>query len=249
MEKSTNPVGGGYDDMMQENDCQETETKEDRKISNGKKQENEVLRVVKIIGKVIVYTVLALLVFIVGVLLVDKYIKKARIPSFFGYSSLVISTGSMSGTIEEGDLIIIKNTGDYQFGEIITFFPEGDTIPTTHRIVGVNEDGSFVTRGDANDSDDLAVVTKDQIVGEWVHTFSSVGIFFEWIQNGGGMIYLIAAFLIVGIAVYLYKTSPSAGKQVASNGDAGAEKEAHPAQTDNIEEVQETDKDVLDEKK
>ena len=75
---------------------------------------------------------LTLLVVIASWLCFDKFVLGHQVPSIFGYSSLMVATGSMSGTIEEGDLIIIKDTGDYKIGDIVTFFQDGDTIPTTH---------------------------------------------------------------------------------------------------------------------
>ena len=77
---------------------------------------------------------LTLLVVIASWLCFDKFILKHQVPSIFGYSSLMVATGSMSGTIEEGDLIIIRDTDDYKIGDIVTFFQDGDDIPTTHRI-------------------------------------------------------------------------------------------------------------------
>lgn len=87
-------------------------------------------------------------------LCIDKFIRKSPVPTFCGYALLTIETGSMSGTFEIGDMILIKDTNDYKIGDIITFLPEGDTIPTTHRIINYGEDGTFVTKGDANNTKD-----------------------------------------------------------------------------------------------
>ena len=46
---------------------------------------------------------LTLLVVMASWLCFDKFVLKHRVPSIFGYSSLMVATGSMSGTIEEGD--------------------------------------------------------------------------------------------------------------------------------------------------
>ena len=51
-----------------------------------------------------------------GTLAYDKFIRKSPAPSFFGYSVLVIATGSMSGSIEAGDVVVVKDTGDYETG-------------------------------------------------------------------------------------------------------------------------------------
>lgn len=122
-----------------------------------------------------------------------------------GYSSLVVETGSMSGTIEEGDVIIIKDTGDYKIGDIITFFKEGEKIPTTHRIVNIDDDGGFVTRGDANNSEDIHNVYEDEICGEVVLTMHKLGLLIGWVGKGGGYIYILGFLLIVGLGIFLIK--------------------------------------------
>lgn len=148
---------------------------------------------------------LTLLVVMASWLCFDKFVLKHRVPSIFGYSSLMVATGSMSGTIEEGDLIIIRDTGDYEIGEIVTFFQDGDDIPTTHRIYNIDEDGKWVTRGDANNSYDKRSITSDEIIGEVVLVIPYVGTFIDWAVEGGGLIYIIGIFLILGLGIYIIK--------------------------------------------
>ena len=130
-------------------------------------------------------------------LAVDKFVLKSPVPSVFGYSALTVKTGSMSGTIEIGDLIIIKDTGDYEIGDIVTFLQKGDSIPTTHRIIDSREDGSFITKGDANNVQDALPVSKDNIFGEVVKVLPEVGLFAERVQSEG-WIYIVALLVILG---------------------------------------------------
>lgn len=65
-------------------------------------------RVIPIIGKVVSILLIAVLVFTAGILMYDRFIKKSAVPSFFGYSLLVIATPSMADSIDAGDAIIIK---------------------------------------------------------------------------------------------------------------------------------------------
>ena len=130
-------------------------------------------------------------------LAVDKFVLKSPVPSVFGYSALTVKTGSMSGTIEIGDLIIIKDTGDYKIGDIVTFLQKGDSIPTTHRIIDSREDGSFITKGDANNVQDALPVSKDIIFGEVVKVLPEVGLFAERVQSEG-WIYIVALLVILG---------------------------------------------------
>ena len=148
---------------------------------------------------------LTLLVVIASWLCFDKFVLGHQVPSIFGYSSLMVATGSMSGTIEEGDLIIIKDTGDYKIGDIVTFFQDGDDIPTTHRIYNIDEEGKWVTRGDANNSFDKRSITSDEIIGEVVLVIPYVGTFIDWAVEGGGLIYIIGIFLILGLGIYIIK--------------------------------------------
>lgn len=193
---------------IQEEIVQEESLKEEviqESLENTSKLD-EVLKITKKVFGWIGTGLLAILIVVASWLSIDKYIIKSEIPSIFGYSSLIVATGSMSGTLEEGDLIIIKDTGDYKIGDIVTFFQKDDTIPTTHRIYYIDADGKWVTRGDANNAYDENHITDEDIYGELVMTIPGVGIFIDWLGEGGGYIYVVGFFLIIGIAVYLLKS-------------------------------------------
>lgn len=165
-------------------------------------------RAFRIVKNIIWYTVVVifgLICLLVAWLAVDKFIFKSPVPSVFGYAYLSVDTGSMSGSIEEGDMIIIKDTGDYEVGDVITFLQKGDSVPTTHRIVYVNSDGEFLTRGDANNANDTLPVSADMIYGEVVRVLSGGGTFAEWIIDDG-WIYIAALLLIFGIGTMLVKS-------------------------------------------
>ena len=152
-------------------------------------------------------------------LAVDKFVLKSPVPSVFGYSALTVKTGSMSGTIEIGDLIIIKDTGEYEIGDIVTFLHEGDTVPTTHRIISMDENGLFITRGDTNNVQDALPVSKDIILGEVVKVLPEVGRFAEWVQSKG-WIYLVALLVILGGGtVFVQSLFRSEDEQDKNNGN------------------------------
>ena len=154
-------------------------------------------------------------------LTVSKFILKSPAPSVFGYATLTVATGSMSGTIEPGDMIVIKKQDEYKIGDIIAYIPEGDKIPTTHRIVNYHPDGSFKTRGDANNTADSEHVTNDIILGKVVKTVSGMGVFATWIRTEG-WIYIVACLAIVGLGLFIVtsledkKSVPDARKEEKS---------------------------------
>ena len=192
------------------NEVEVVETIEEKKPSTL----NKILFWTKRICSYIGTGILAILLIVVGWLSIDKFIIGNPVPSFMGYSALTIATGSMSGTIEEGDVIIIKDTGDYKIGDIVTYLPEGydrNTISTTHRIIGIDPDtGYFICKGDANSGKDLPV-NPELIVGEVkidengqpVSVIRNVGIFVSWVKDGGGLIYVICFIAIIGSGIYL----------------------------------------------
>ena len=105
-------------------------------------------------------------------------------PSVFGVTPMVVQSGSMSGSaedhIEVGDLIftVKPNTAELKKGDIISFM-EGD-IAVTHRIVDVTTDAngkrSFITKGDANNTEDPAV-GEDAVFGLYKGRIPGLGDF------------------------------------------------------------------------
>ena len=160
--------------------------------------------------KIILWSILAIILLLilipVGSLLVQKYIKKSPVPMFMGYAYLVVATGSMNGTINQGDMIIVKKTDDYTLGDIVTFVEEDGKFPVTHRIVNYGaEDGMFITKGDANLKADVSPISVEQIAGEVVFVIPKVGLFFDWFIRGGGVVYFVALVAIVIAGVYFWK--------------------------------------------
>lgn len=183
---------------------------EDQVVENNENQENVETKSSKtksIIGKVfagIGAAILTFLVVVVGWLAIQKFVLHEPVPSFAGYSHLIVTTGSMESEISAGDLIIIKDTGDYKNGDIITFLHEGETTPTTHRIIYTYGD-VYVTKGDANNTTDIRSVHISEVKGEVVSIIPNLGLFLEWIKSGGGLIYVVGVILIIAAGVYVIK--------------------------------------------
>lgn len=132
---------------------------------------NKISRIFKIVVRV-----LSVIVGIILLLSVDAWMQvnlfKKDYASLFGYSVFNVVTGSMSGTIEINDYVVVKNTKDVQIKDIITFMSEGELI--THRLVMKNGN-NYITRGDANTADDYSIEQKD-IVGKVVLVLPKAGI-------------------------------------------------------------------------
>lgn len=88
----------------------------------------------------------------------------------FTYGALVIGSGSMTGTINKGDIIIYERYNpnkEIEKGEIIVF--KKDDIKIVHRVVDIKKTGAnirYYTKGDANPNEDEGYREKDQIIGK-----------------------------------------------------------------------------------
>lgn len=198
--------------------------------------------VIKKILSIILWVLFGLLFLLLAWLAVDKFILKSPVPSVFGYSSLTIATGSMNGKsvmvegqdpveVDIGDLIIIKDSDSYKIGDVITFLNEGETVPTTHRIIGVTDDG-FITKGDANNVKDVLPVKRECVLGKVVAHYPKLGKIGEWVKKEG-WIYIVAALAIIAIGAWLTRVvgEDEPEDSLESNSEDSLESNSAPDET------------------
>ena len=138
-------------------------------------------RILKIFATVFLVFLVTLCIY---TFIVTDVMKKDYV-NVFGYSYFVVASGSMSGTIEVDDIVVVKITKDVNVGDVITFrSKEGDII--THRLVD-KKNNTYVTMGDVNNVRDEAI-SKDDIIGKMKFSISP-----------GFIIKCIAIFLIIFI--------------------------------------------------
>lgn len=134
-----------------------------------KKKEKSVLDI--IVANVI--TLIFILTFLLMVFFVYCSMTN-RMPTVFGYHMLRVVTESMEPTYPEGSYIVVKSTDTdkLKVGEVISFYSRDEAIAgqvNTHRIKEIkNNNGtkSFVTKGDANPTQDPVEVQPEDIVGK-----------------------------------------------------------------------------------
>lgn len=137
---------------------------------------------------------IALAVLVVYIMVCNMRGKAATV---FGTTVLKVVTGSMEPSIHNGDYIIVNS--DYsqlEEGDIICFYSKDSAIygmPNTHRIVRINDDGSYVTKGDANNAEDPVAVTADTVIGK----YAGKAKFLRWINSFASVKKLIFAAIVV----------------------------------------------------
>ena len=118
---------------------------------------------VKKVFKGIAYSFLIILVSLCIYTFVMTDILKKDYVNVFGYTYFVVSTGSMSGTIEVNDIIFVKITENVEVDDVISYKNDsGDII--THRLVQ-KVGNKLIARGDVNNVNDDPI-TKDAVIGK-----------------------------------------------------------------------------------
>lgn len=91
----------------------------------------------------------------------------AFLPAVFtGWASTAVSSGSMTPLIAVGDVVLVREIDEvYDLDSpTVILIERDDKVPLLHRIERRTEQG-YVTRGDANEHDDGALVSPSQVLG------------------------------------------------------------------------------------
>lgn len=124
-------------------------------------------------------------------------------PRLLGYRLYVVDSGSMSPTINMGSMIIVKEMQPNEINkmDIITYYGHDSSSRVTHRAVDIIDNGkSFITMGDANETEDPMPVEGDKLIGKVVFKIPYIGTIFKFLSTKLGMGLLIA-LIILWIAV------------------------------------------------
>ncbi len=84
------------------------------------------------------------------------------------YKLIGIQTGSMTPNIKIGDAVVVDkkcNKDELKEGDIVAYLND-DGMIIVHRIIKVNSDKTFITKGDYNNVADSEYVNKDQVQGK-----------------------------------------------------------------------------------
>jgi signal peptidase len=131
--------------------------------------------------------------FLLAVLLVVFFTLSSNSNLFSGCRSFLVQSGSMEPSIFMGDIVVIHQQNQYFKNDTVTFLSQDQRI-VTHRIVNVLEkEGkiSFITKGDANRTEDEEEMTVDQILGKVIFVVPKLGYFVAFTKSLPGLILLI----------------------------------------------------------
>lgn len=146
----------------------------------------------------IVIAIITILIIMAAIYVVQTKVQHKQNANIFGYTAFEVVTGSMSGTIEIGDLVIVKITDSVEPNDIIVY-QEADHF-VTHRVLEINGE-NIVTKGDVNSSKDLPISNK-QVLGKVAIVIPKVGIWKKVLTTPSVLIAIIITVILITAIVY-----------------------------------------------
>lgn len=106
-------------------------------------------------------------------LLIAAYILKVKL--------LVVTSNSMKPTFEFGDVLLAVSQEHYQVNDSISFTANGTIV--THRVLSASNDSQYQTKGDANSSPDLGLISHENVIGKVKTIIPKIGYFVLFLQS------------------------------------------------------------------
>jgi signal peptidase len=128
----------------------------------------------------------------------------AVLPMFIpGYTSASVTSGSMMPTLRIGDVVIaVDHDGaTIEPDSIVVYEDPRKHDLVTHRVISVNPDGSYVTKGDANGGNDRDPIPEANIRGTATWIVPYVGLPRVWVAEGR---WLLVALMIAATALAIW---------------------------------------------
>lgn len=150
---------------------------------------------------VILARILAVIV-LIGVMLV---LIPLSLPRFFGYQTFDVVSESMEPELPVGSLIIVKplDPHDVKEGDVIAFYSNAEVV--SHRVLENNTfENKFVTKGDANEQEDLVDPLYSELIGKVEYHIPIMGTLGSYFSTASGKLLLVelvvCSFLLFGVA-------------------------------------------------
>jgi signal peptidase len=125
------------------------------------------------------------------------------LPILFGYTPVVVLTGSMEPSIQTGSIIYhykVKGFDNIVPGDVITYQRAEDAPLVTHRVMRVDgESQSVRTKGDNNEALDAAWVSCEQIVAKMApYYLPNIGFYLYWAKDPR-IIAVVAGIIVLNV--------------------------------------------------
>ena len=167
-----------------------------KKILKTRNMKNILKKIGNITLNILVFIAIIFLIFS-GYVIYQVKLQNKQYASICGYTALEVVTGSMSKTIDIGDLVIVKLTQNINVGDIIVYSQDNNLI--THRVIEINEK-NIITKGDSNNTADEPI-KKENVVGKVIYVVRKFGILKDVFSSPLVLICISITILLFGIAI------------------------------------------------
>lgn len=124
------------------------------------------------------------------------------IPRLFGCEIYHVISGSMEPSIPTGSVVYVKETeaSEIQTDDVIAYYSSEDTgAIITHRVIQNRVvSGEFITKGDANDKEDVTPVSYERLIGKVILSIPFLGSVLTVISGTSGKIF-VGCLIVIAV--------------------------------------------------
>lgn len=123
----------------------------------------------------------------------------AFVPILWGHKPLVVISGSMKPTLKVGGILYYheEKIEDFKVNDILVYKSRNHII--SHRIVKKLDNG-FITKGDANNSDDPNIINNSKVLGKGTNwSIPYLGLYVDFIYNHKYLLFISILLLLVDL--------------------------------------------------
>lgn len=156
-------------------------------------------KIEKILGIILNCLIFLVTIFIIiGIYYVVQIkLLKNNYANIFGYTFFEVATGSMSDTINIGDVVVTKITKDVSENDVIVYEEQNNFI--THRLIEKKEN-ELITKGDANNSEDKPIKVE-QVLGKVIYVVPKVGFLKKILMSPQIIVGIVFLVIIMGFVL------------------------------------------------
>ena len=173
------------------------------------------------------------------------------VPRIFGYMPYIVLSGSMEPLIPTGSIAYIdQKNRNPKVNDVITFRlgeeasietgngffteAEGGTL-VTHRLMEILDDGRLITKGDANDVEDMVAIYPSQVVGVYKCNMPRIGIIVSKLGKKT-LLMIFLGIVVLNLTVVLISWGFSEKDEEEENNDSNNEIHTNDAEcNENVE--------------
>lgn len=158
---------------------------------------NKILKIIKNIIINLIIIMLGIIAMAAIWISIQLNVKNKEYINIFGYSMFRTATGSMSPTIQIGDIVFVKIGEEAKEEDIITYKKDNEFI--THRIIKIDGE-AIIAKGDNNNTEDEAI-TKEAIIGRVVFIINNVEVWKKVFSEPSVIIPIVITIILFIILV------------------------------------------------